>query len=100
MYGRGSSPDLDHGQAGLDEAADVLPDLPVGLGRLPEVVPHLLVGLVHHALLLAGRTPRRAAPAGGAEAVSTHSAKATSFMERSPHTRLKVLHTETSSYNK
>lgn len=56
------SPDLDHGQAGLDEAADVLADLSVGLGRLSEVVPHLLVGLVQDALLLVGGAPRRAAP--------------------------------------
>ena len=36
----------------------------MGLGRLPEVVPHLLVGLVHHALLLVGGAPRRTATEG------------------------------------
>lgn len=56
-----ASPDFNHGQSGFHEAADVLPDLSVGLGCLSEVVPHLLVGFIHHPLLLVGRTPRRAA---------------------------------------
>lgn len=58
-----SSPDFDHGQAWFEEAADMLADLSVGLGCLPEVAPHLLVGFIQHPLLLVGRTPRRA-PAG------------------------------------
>lgn len=58
---RSASPDLDHGHAGFHEAADVLADLSVRLGRLSEVVPDLLVGLVQHPLLLVGRTPRGAA---------------------------------------
>lgn len=56
-----ASPDFNHGQSGFHEAADVLPDLSVGLGCLSEVVPHLLVGFIHHPLLLVGRTPRRTA---------------------------------------
>lgn len=32
----------------------MLPDLPVRLGRLPEVVPHLLVSFIQHPLLLVG----------------------------------------------
>lgn len=56
-----ASPDFNHGQSGFHEAADVLADLSVGLGCLSEVVPHLLVGFIHHPLLLVGRTPRRTA---------------------------------------
>lgn len=55
------SPDFNHGQAGLHEAANVLADLSVGLGRLSEVVPHLLVGFVQHPPLLVRRAPRRTA---------------------------------------
>lgn len=56
-----ASPDFNHGHAGFNEAANVLADLSVGLGCLSEVVPHLLVGFIQHPLLVAGRTPRRAA---------------------------------------
>lgn len=51
-------PDFNHGEPRFEEAADVFPDLSVGLGRLPEVVPHLLVGFVHHPPLLHGHPPR------------------------------------------
>lgn len=54
-----ASPDLYHGESGFQEAADMFPNLSVGLGRLPEVVPHFLVGFVHHPPLLHGHTPRR-----------------------------------------
>lgn len=50
-------PDFNHGEAWLDEAADVLADLSVGLGCLSEVVPHLLIGFIQHPLLLVSRTP-------------------------------------------
>lgn len=39
----------------------MLADLSVRFRRLSEVVPHLLVGFVHHPLLVAGHPPRRAA---------------------------------------
>lgn len=42
------------------------------LSRLPEIVPHFLVGPVQHPLLFAGGPPRRAAPGGGATE-KTHS---------------------------
>lgn len=56
-----TSPDFNHGHAGFQEAADVLADLSVRLSRLPEVIPHLLVGFVHDPLLVAGHAPRRTA---------------------------------------
>lgn len=59
------SPDVNHGHAGFDPAPDVGAHLPVSLGRLPEVAPHLLVGPVQGALLLAGGPPCRAASGGG-----------------------------------
>lgn len=61
---RGISPDFNHGHARLHEAANVLADLSVGLGRLSEVVPHLLVGFVQHPPLLVRRAPRRTAAGG------------------------------------
>ena len=67
------SPDVNHGQARLDEAADVLADLSVGLGRLAEVTPHLLVGLVQDTLLFAGRPPRGAATRTGRVQMHTDS---------------------------
>lgn len=53
------SPDFDHGHARFEEAADMLADLSVGLCCLPEVVPQLLVGFIHHPLLLVRGAPRR-----------------------------------------
>ena len=54
------SPDVNHGQARLDPTADVLADLSVGLGRLAEVTPHLLIGLVQNTLRFLGRQIGRA----------------------------------------
>lgn len=59
------SPDVNHGHPRFDPAPDVRTDLPVRLGRLPEIVPHFLVGPVQRPLLFAGGPPRRAAPGGG-----------------------------------
>lgn len=55
------SPDVNHGHPWFDPGPDVGADLPVGLGRLPEIAPHLLVGPVHRSLLLAGGPPSCAA---------------------------------------
>lgn len=59
------SPDFDHGLSGLHEAADVLADLSVRLGGLPEVVPHLLVGLVQGPPLLGTHPPHCTASGRG-----------------------------------
>lgn len=60
-----ASPDVDHGHPRLDPAPDVGADLPMSLGRLPEITPHLLIGSVQRPLLLAAGSPGRAAPGGG-----------------------------------
>lgn len=57
------SPDVDHGHARFDEAADVLADLSMGLSSLSEVAPYFLVGLVQNPLLFIGGPPRRGTPA-------------------------------------
>lgn len=59
------SPDLDHGLSGLHEAADVLADLSVRLGRLSEVVPHLLAGLVQGPPLVRTHPPHCTATGRG-----------------------------------
>lgn len=59
------SPDFNHGLPGLHEAADVLADLSVRLGGLPEVVPHLLVGLVKGPPLLGTHPPHCTASGSG-----------------------------------
>lgn len=60
------SPDVDHGHPRFDPAPDVRADLPMSLGSLPEIVPHLLVGPVQRALLLTGGPPCCTAPGGNA----------------------------------
>lgn len=52
------SPDVNHGHARFDPAPDVRAHLPMSLGRLPEVAPHLLIGSVQGTLLLTGGSPR------------------------------------------
>lgn len=59
------SPDVNHGHSWFDPALDVRTDLPVRLSRLPEIVPHFLVGPVQRPLLFAGGPPHCAAPGGG-----------------------------------
>lgn len=58
-------PDFNHGLARLHEAADMLADLSVGLSRLSEVVPHLLIGLVQSPPLLGTHPPHCAASGRG-----------------------------------
>lgn len=57
-----ASPDVNHRQTRFDEAANMLPDLSVGLSRLSKVIPHLLVGSVQRPSLLGGHSPHCAAP--------------------------------------
>lgn len=67
MVFRECLPDFNHGFARLHEAADMLADLSVGLSRLPEVVPHLLIGLVQSPPLLRTHPPHCAASGRGGQ---------------------------------
>jgi len=58
------SPDVNHGHPWFDPAPDIGTNLPVGLGCLPEITPHLLVSHVQCTLLLTGAPPCCTAPEG------------------------------------
>lgn len=57
------SPDVNHGHPRFDPAPDIRANLPMGLSRLPEVAPHLLIGPVQGSLLFTGGPPCCTAPA-------------------------------------
>lgn len=54
------SPDVNHSHSRFDPASYILPHLSMGFGRLPEVIPHLLIGFIHHLLLLIAHSPSSA----------------------------------------
>lgn len=58
------SPDVNHGHPWFNPAPDIGADLPMCLGCLPEITPHLLIGHVQRPLLFAGGPPRCTAPGG------------------------------------
>lgn len=58
------SPDVNHGHPWFDPTPDIRADLTMCLGRLPEIIPHLLIGPVQRPLLLTGGPPCCAAPGG------------------------------------